>query len=552
MKRHVGPVLAVVAAVAVALWPLPLGSRALGHPLSDLADHYQGAWWWGGQILAGRLPLHSDITQVPVGTDLWYVDPVGAALALLFRPLGFPAAWNLALYVSILAASLAAYGMATRRFGSRGAGLVAAVAVGPSPFVLGLVHSGLSEYLGLLFPVLFLALLLDALDGRRNPLWAGLALAGCTLQAFYFGAFAVLLALALLVGEDVVRRLKVVGLAVGTGLVLSSPLLWLALRSMETGVVGEESAPGWKQPVLPATDLSLFLRPGNHYFPDTPALGNPGILHVHYLGWILVGLAVWGFWRHPELRRHRWAWVAWMVASLGPAAAWMGHPVSDLPLAFLYRIPHSPWSYVHHPYRLAAFTLPFLAVGAGAAVAGWRRLAPLAALGILLETLLLSSAPWPLATTDMAPPEVMDRIPGPGGVLDWPPDGTTANRSYTAWQVEHGRPIPYGLNTFLPDPLLGDPLVSDLLLALDDLGARTRNRDVPREVRVRKVPPGPSHLAGWGLRWIVLHRDRLSEGEARRTESLLEERLGEPVIREGSVAVWDAGSERDPGLGHQP
>ena len=57
--RHHGPsLLAVAAVVLVATWPLAhpsvLTGAAVGHPYGDLADHYWGTWWFGGELLAGR------------------------------------------------------------------------------------------------------------------------------------------------------------------------------------------------------------------------------------------------------------------------------------------------------------------------------------------------------------------------------------------------------------------------------------------------------------------------------------------------------------------
>ena len=189
-------------------------------------------------------------------------------------------------------------------------------------------------------------------------------------------------------------------------------------------------------------------------------------------------------------------------------------------------------------------------MGAAAAVsrAGWwRRLAPLAALGILLETLFVSPAPWPLATTDPEPPGLLASLPGPGGVVDWPPEGTIQNRLYTMWQVEHGRPIPYGLNTFLPEPLLKDPLVVDLLGTLGDLDIRAKNRDVPRRVQIgRPNPSAATALPSWDLKWLVLHRAALSDTARARTEAVLERRLGPPTLEVDGDAAWSL--EGNPGL----
>lgn len=545
MRRH-GPALLLLAALAVlVLWPLPLAGGALGHPGSDLADHYWGAWWWGGEILAGRIPLATTISHLPAGQPFWYVDPVGAALALLFRPFGFPAAFDLALCAEVLLGGVALYGLAWRRFGSvPGAALAGAIGIS-APFALGLLHSGLTEYLGLFFPALLVGAGLEAAEGRsRAWLVAGLAVGLCTLQAFYYGAFACLLLACLALGPGAGRRLRGLGPALGLGLLSSLPLLWLAGATLfgVEGAVDARTAPGWQQVQLPATDLTLFLRPGRHYFPDTPALGNPGILHVHYLGWVASLLCVAGFARHAGLAAHRRAALLFLALALGPAIAWNGHPVmigdmpAPLPLALLYRVPHSPLQYVHHPYRLTAFLVPLLALGAAAAASRGPRWLAWAALPLLLaEHLFLSPAVWPLPQTDVRPPAVYAALPGPGGVLDWPPDASTWNRRYEAWQVAHGRSIPYGVNVFLRDPVLADPLVADLLAVLEDPVRRVRNRDVPGDARF--PPPeatGRTALPEHGLRYLVLHPEALGGGEERATRAVLDRWLGPPILDE----VW--------------
>ncbi|MFH1463786.1 MAG: hypothetical protein ABIO70_05295 [Pseudomonadota bacterium] len=550
MRAHRWPIVGLVALALAVLWPLPLGQRALGHPGSDLADHLWGAWWWGGALLSGHLPLHTTISHLPAGQPFWYVDPVGAALALLLRPFGFSAAWDLVLFVEVLGAGLALYALAWRRLRSVPAAFLAGALGVSAPYLLGLLHSGLTEYLGIFFPVLVLGAGLEAAEGRRWAwLAAGLGVALSTLQAFYYGAFACLLLAALVVGPEPGRRVLRLLPAFALGLVLSAPLLWLAGGTLfgVSGAVDASSAPGWQQVQLPATDLTLYLRPGKHYFPDTPALGNPGILHVHYLGWVALLLAAWGFARHPGLRTHRWAALLFLVLALGPAIAWNGRPVmlgdmpAPLPLAFLYRVPHSVWRLVHHPYRLTAFLVPLLALGAAAAVARGPRWLLWAALPLALaENLLLSPAVWPLPLTDTRAPAVYAELPGPGGVLDWPPDATTWNRRYELWQVQYRRPIPYGVNVFLRDPILQDPLVAALVDALEDPARRVRNRDVPGDVAF----PPPHHgattgLGAFGLRFLVLHCAALSERENRATRATLAARLGPSILRTEGEEVWE-------------
>ena len=127
--------LALLAAVAIT-WPLaaaPFTDAFVGHPVGDLADHVQGAWWWAAEVWAGRFPDTTTLTHAPEARPLWYVDPVGALLALPLWGLGAPAAWNLALLVQVLGAAAVAWACGRDLTDSPSAGLVAAVVAAPSP-----------------------------------------------------------------------------------------------------------------------------------------------------------------------------------------------------------------------------------------------------------------------------------------------------------------------------------------------------------------------------------------------------------------------------------
>ncbi len=550
---HLLPALLLAVLEVLVLWPLPMWGSALGHPLSDMPDHLWGAWWWGGEILAGRLPSFTSITHLPAGSALWHVDPLGAMLALLLRPLGFPAAYDGMLFLAMWAGALSSYAMAWSLFRKRLSALVAGVAVGSAPYLLGLVHSGLSEYLGLALPTLFFWAMLRVVSGQGRPLWAGLALAACTLQSFYYGAFATLLGLCFLPGCKLRRRAPLVGRSLVLGVFLSLFIMYLAGETVSWGLdgssaaVGMASAPGWQQASLPGIDLSLFLRPGQHYYPDTPALGNPGIIQVHYLGWVLLLLGLPGFFLHGRLRVAGLALLLYGIFALGPRTVWYGQsptlgdsPVS-MPLALLYWPSWSPWHMVHHPYRMVAFLLPMLAMGLAAATTRlppWSRV--VVALLVLAEGLLVSPAQWPLETTGVEAPAIYERLSAEGAVLDWPPDATDANRHYLLWQVSHGRSIAYGVNTFLPAELLGDPLVADLLWSLDSPLERSRNRDVPGHVTlVRPAAGSPLELGAMGFRYLVLHGSFLWDGERKAAVGVIQAWLGPPLARVGQDLAWE-------------
>ena len=563
LRRHGLALLALLVASGLALWPLPLllvspgDGLAIGHSQGDLADHYWGTWWFGDALLSGLAPLETDLIQFPRHVRLWYVDPLGALLALPLRVLGFPGTYNALVWLQVFAAAAAAYGVAVAWTKSRSAALVAGVVAGISPYAIGLVHSGLSEYFGLAPVVLYTFALVRALGldptgaapSRKAELAAGAALALCTLQAFYYGAFGALLAGCAVLGPGWRDRLKPAVRVGAVYAVLIAPVLYVAYGSLtaENAAIDAANAPGWSFSALPATDVVTFFRWGDYYFPDTRE-DNPGILHVNHLGWAALLLAAAALWSrregHPDVRRWGPMIAIFGLMLLGPRLCvegnlprW-GRGSVPLPLAIFY-IPGSPFRFVHHPYRLVAFAMPLLGMLAAAGalrLPRWAR--PVAAGAILAETLVLSPAPWPLATASVVPPDVYDDAPA-GPVLDWPPDATTWNRQYALWQVTHHRPIAYGVNAFLPVVGRQDPLVYRMLAELRALERRAKNRDVAFVGKLRLFPaedaPG---LAGLGYRAIVLHREAMSTSEWTGTSELLRRELGAPALETEGESVW--------------
>lgn len=560
LRAHGPAALALLALVCVALWPLPallLRGEALGHETGDLADHYWGTWWFGRELLSGELPVSTDLVQYPGEVKLWYVDPLGALLALLLRPLGFPAAWDGLVLLQAWLGALAAYAVGARWSGSRTAGVLAGVIVGCSPYLIGLAHSGLSEYLGLALPVLFIGALVSAMGldprgeppSRHAPLAAGLLLAGCAAQAFYYAAFGALLTGLAVLGPGWRERFKVaLRVALVFGLAAAPLFLaaWSTLTSPEAAVT-TENAPGWSYKALPATDLLTFLRPGEHYFPDTRE-ENPGILHVNYLGWVALGLAGWALARRTEpgdrARLLLPMTAAYAILTLGPRLCVDGQLVSwgggavPMPLALLY-VPGSPFRFVHHPYRMVAFLVPLLALLAAFAARRLPRPAIAALAGVaLLESVALSPAPWPLASTKVEVPAIYADLPA-GPVLDWPPDATLWNRRYAMWQTRHTRPIAYGVNTFLPRELLGVPLVQRMLRELMNPTARAKNRDVPYAGKLFTAPTGGvKELGTLGYVAVVLHRAAMSGGEHDRARNILLEVAGSPIAETETETAW--------------
>jgi hypothetical protein len=533
--RHISPVIALLAAIGVVLfWG---GSGLLGHPIGDMPDHYWGGWWFGEELLSGRLPLRTLATHMPEGGMMWHIDPVGALLMLPFHGLGPAFAWNAMIYLQLAAMGGATYSLGINLFSSRSIGFCMALFVSLSPYVLGLIHSGVSEYLGLVWPCLLLSSLLR--DGGGSYARTGVLMGLCAWQAFYYGAFAALLVLCLggWSAKALLKSLKTV--VVGTAVAAPAMALgWWVLNHPEAAF-DRSSPPGWNYGMMPGTDLLSWFRWGEWYHPDTPKLGNPGILHINYIGWASIAVVLWGAFKRSEARDWLRRCLPFALFSLGPSLSvnrWapklFGMPFL-LPLGLLYLVPFSPFQMVHHPYRISAFLLPLLAVGLGHGLRALPKAAVLFfPLAMLAETGWLSPAPWPLHRAEVQEqPEL-----GPeGSILDWPPDMTGGNRSYLLAQPVHGLPVAAGVNHFLSKSLLRDYLVRKMFFALEEPMDRARNRDVPHKGPLI-LPPGSKKSRLWslGFRWLRVHRSLLSSQEQSRLEKILERDFDEPKRDNGT------------------
>ena len=543
------PALALFAVLS-ALLLLPMGAAGgiPGHPQSDAYEHLHGYAWVSRSIESGQLPWENTTFGLPVPGVLWFPDTLGALLTLPISLLGgAPLAYTFAVFGQIWFAGFCGYLLGFHVSESRAAGVFAGVAFGVSPFVLGLVHSGVSEYLHLAaFPLLWLATDRAFSQGGKALVpaalvWAWLGWA----NAYYamFGAFVpILVGLSrpdVTLGVLVRRAAAIAGLA-GV-LILPAALIINASLSASDAVLRQDSAPGWNWVFLPANDLAGFVWPGDHLFPDFGDRGNFGIRHVHYLGWVALLLAAlaWRRWWRPLL-------LAGVVA-LGPSLHWRGQPVRvagqvvPLPAALLY-FPGSPFRAVHHPYRLVVLPLLVMAAAAADALRRRPRLALAAASLALGETLLASPGRWPVS---WAPLTGVPELPGAGGVWDFPADFRALNRKWMGLQAVHGRPIPYTINVFLPAPWRTNSLYQSAMGCLERPDQATVSRDGWPPLAAWLVhdstatlEEGITEVRGWGLRYVVVHLDALRPDEAACIAALLSEAAPVPQA-DANLQVFD-------------
>ena len=311
-----------------------------------------------------------------------------------------------------------------------------------------------------------------------------------------------------------------------------------------------------------AVDPRTFVAPLGFRSVDLSAEGFEHSMYLGLLALLLAGIGAWRL-RHGQgsgLRGLLSASGPWVMAAafvslvfaLGPYLFWDGAWANAgggrlrLPWWAIQRL--APGLAVTHPLRLA---VPALAAIAGLAAVGAAHLAPgrraIALTGlVLLDGLILSGAPWPLATADAALPEALSSIarepgtdPGEEAILDLPTDAgaTMATSRYLWWQTFHGRPIVYGPDARAStSPLIHDSAFRTLA------AASTRRGDEAHRLQLGGAADRAAtrSLRDIGIRWVVVHHDLDAEAGAR-LQAILEPELG-PGKRTGDTEIWDLGA----------
>ncbi len=543
---HLGLSALVTAPIALKPWDL------IGDPRVDVWNHAWGPWWFAQSLMTGELPWRTRLLQWPAGGVLWFIDPLLAALGAPVAALAGPAlAWNAVLFASVAFASAAAARFARAIGASPRAAWVASAALAGSAWVICELHNGISEAVHVGPVALALALVEEAAAAGTRRAWvkAGLGVALAAAASPYLGLGAGLAAI--IRGIPHLRQAWAGGL-VGGALSAAPALLLRAQLQAPDAIVKH---PGEMNELLAlhnGVDPRTFVAPLGFRSVD---LSAEGFEHSMYLGLVALGLAGLGA---AARGRPALPWVgaglACAVAALGPWLFWDGDWLRladgrrlQLPWAALQGL--MPGLAMTHPLRLAVPTLvlvaAFAARGAEARVPA--RWLPGVVLVVLLDGLLLSGAPWPVATSPFHPPAAYAAMargphdPVEDAILDLPTDaGATMGTSrYLLYQSFHGRPVPYGpdarasTSALLPVP------------AFRRLAALCRRRpDEDRRLQLGRAG-GDTRLVGLrrkGVRWIVLHHD-IDPEVAPALEAEIAGELG-PGSRDGTVTWWDLGAAR--------
>jgi hypothetical protein len=506
-------------------------SLAIGHPRADTWNHLWGYAWVGRGVLAGELPHHTSLLAWPAGGALWFIDTFGAVLtAPLVAFAGPVAAYNAYCLFSLALAGVATWALAWRETRSVPAALAAGLVFESAPHLLAQLHNGISESLAVGWMVLAVLATRVALNrpGPGPGLLAGVALAVSTVANWYYGVFALLAFGGFWVGAVVARRgsfrdLALTAATAAAGLLtLAGPVLFLFSRTMSApdALVTRDPDFVWMTLVHHnMTDLVTFFRPGRYYSPDLRALWDEDLIVVVYLGWAVLLPAVAVLGTGQRRRASPWLGLAlgFFLLTLGPFLYVGGRylEVGDgwIPLPFLALYKGVPmFSRVSHAYRFTLGVALGLALAAAwliGAVEQRRgvRWALALALGLggarIAESFWASPAVFPLPVTDTTLPGIYAAL-GPddgGALLDLPVSLQVLDRGrFTAYQIAHGRPIPYALNDPSP-PFLYRNRFTRYLLELE----RSRVALLPPDGPAFEVLLGREEARLAGLRWIVVH-----------------------------------------------
>ena len=550
-------------------WPTvidPAGGM-IGHPGNDTWNHAWGMWWVFEGLREGRVPLHTGLLNYPDGGSLFFIDSFNALWSAPFQAvLGLPATFNLVVTLGLAWTLFCGWLLARHVLRDDSAAAVAGVVFGCSAHLLGQAYNGITETVNAGWIALFLLALLRLMDRPRlgRALALGVAFGVCALSNFYYGLFAALLTLVVVLHTAITDASRVKWLrflALSSLSVVVSAVIALPVLLVLSGTMGAEDAMVIRDPEFVwrsllrhnISDLISFFRPGKHYSPDLKADYGEDLIIVTYLGWVALGLATVALAMHRRRRNlSLWVWVfvVCFLFALGPYLHVNGEYIRlsgrRIPLPFLPFFEAFPlFSRISHPFRFvvpAMLGLGILAAhGARYLVRGLDRGKQRMAIGvmcaaIMAEVLLASPAVWPMPRSDAHIPDVYGKLVEEGAVLDLPITVPNLERAvYTYFQTRHGRPSPYGLNEPVPRHLWSNRL-TQFLVYLEAGRAIT----LPRMLPDLELVAGARRLKAQGYRYVVVHQGLYTRHKAEMVDRVLSAVLGTPsVYPEDGLTVYE-------------
>lgn len=565
-----GPIAFFLALALVFTWPLVLnlGDRGISLRSSDLWQNLWNLWWVKHALFELHAnPFKTNLLFYPDTPSLYLhaLNPLGGLLSSPLQYLfGLVASLNLMVLLAFTFSGYTAYLLAHFLKLSTGSALLAGTVYAFSPIISTELDLGQLEQLTQLWLPLYILFFLKALGpptetGQswwglslvfwRDALLAALMLLLTALTTWYYALdlmiFAGLAGLVLLVKVvrsrdfNLLKRLAIVTVVGGAAL---APLAFLTVRA----AAGMPTAAARSSSVrFNSSTLLYFFAPGD----STLWFSQPieGQEFNQFLGFTTLALAALGtvfYWK----KARGWFFLAlfFLIMSLGPQFKTGQDSYLDLPLpGVILQVLPVVGAFFRVPVRLVAFAMLPLGLLAGwgldwlaAHKPGKIQLKPAVwstGLAVLaLAIIFLEYLPDPRTTVNLTLDRVAwQKIQPPGAVLSLPYSELGGILMYE--QTAHGQPAVGGYLARTPgfDFISQAPIVRELTQG--DL-APSPSEFVKNDFEATLVPA----LNIYGIRYVVIHRDRMSQKASNYLNQTLKPLLenNPPIATDGGTKIY--------------
>lgn len=541
-------------------WPVILSPSELlvGHPGNDTWNHVWGYWWVADAISKGQWPTSAALLAHPNGGTLYFIDTMQVIFSLPIQWLFGPeVAYNSVVILQLAFCAFSAWLLSRQLTGDALASGISLIVFGSAPHILGQAYNGISETVCAGWvPFTLWALLRNIKNpSLKNSMILGVAAGVCVLTSWYYGLFAALASVLIvlwyavrhswLVDWKKMLRWNTVSASIAAVLVVGPFVSFQRSLSASDAIVTRD--PEFVENSLlnhNITDVVSLVNPTTVPSPDLFSLYGEELIIVIYLGWIAILLSGYALWStRPRHQVSMWLWVAvvFLLFSLGPYLNVGGEYVlfqgKKLPLPFLPLYKAFPvFDRISHPFRFITVVSLCLSVLSAYGFRSWVRsyskhwqcsILAVLSVAVLAEVHWFSPAQIPIPASSAYIPEAYsdfkeDKIGG--AVLDLPLTTPNLERAVYVWyQKEHGRPIPWGLNDPMPR-VLSLNYLSMTLIRME----ATHARSIPPILPELDLVVAARALARQGYRYIVVHDNFYPKFKSAQVHTLLGALLGAP------------------------
>lgn len=561
---------------AIFTWPLVqnFGDRGISARSDDLWQNLWNLWWMKYSLFELHTnPFRTNLLFYPDSPSLYLhaLNPLGGLLSVPFQLLfGLPIAHNLMVFLGFTLSAYATYWLARYLKLSSGAALLTGLIFAYSPILSSELDQGQLEQISPYYLPLFILFFLRALRSNtfstspparfwqrlsqprafwRDTLLAAFFLLCTALTTWYYALdliiFATLAALVYLYyalqQRDSALFLRLLGLALACSLFLA-PLVYLTARAAaRTPTAAARSSS------VRYNSASLF----NFFLPGDSRLWFTGPIEgqdfYYFLGYVAIILAIVALFKTwPSARGWFFILLFFLLFALGPQFKTGPDSYLDLPLpgALLQNLP-VVGTFFRVPVRLVAFAMLPLGILAGLGL-DWLRAnllprfrrfpwANVALATLTIALVFLEYLPGPRQTQNLALDQsAWQQIQPPGAVLNLPYEQTGGGLPMYE-QTAHHQPIIGGYLARLPgfDFLDQAPIIRELT----HTDFKPSSPDfVSNDFAATLLPA----LNVYGVRYIVIHRDRLNSRQSAALDQTLKPALGghPPLAQDGPIEIY--------------